>query len=238
MPADDLRELWKLHLIDEALHEIRSRAAAMDPGRKLMSEITALTQRLNLEAAEAGALAGEQSDIELRQKTIDEKVAKFDKDLYGGKVVNPREVENIQKEIEALKRQRADMDGRLLELWDLVPPAKEKASATEKILNSKKQELQVHQKGLLEEKATLESAYKDFTAKRPEAIKTVPAPMLAKYDAVLKKHGTAMAKITRQRTCEACGLALSEKSIEFTKEGRMVPCDQCHRFLYYTEGIY
>src|SRR5690348_7343349 len=97
----DLRKLWKLHLIDLSLLEIRKRAAALDPGRKMQGELAALNAVYEAKTAHVKTLSGEQTDLELQQKSIDEKLKKIDKDLYGGKVVNPREVEALQKEISA-----------------------------------------------------------------------------------------------------------------------------------------
>src|SRR5579862_3855446 len=116
MPSSDLRHLHKLFLIDMALVDIRKRAATLDPGRKTAAEIQALEKDLN--EGPARMLQAELIDLELKQKSFQEKANKFEKDLYGGKVVNPREVEAIQKEIAILKRQRGEFDERILTILD------------------------------------------------------------------------------------------------------------------------
>src|SRR5579862_1664583 len=105
MALSELRRLHKLHLIDMALLEIRKRAAALDPGRKTAAEIKALETELN--ASPSRMLQAELLDLELKQKSFQEKINKFEKELYGGKIVNPREVEAVQKEIGILKRQNS-----------------------------------------------------------------------------------------------------------------------------------
>src|SRR5689334_9375648 len=129
MPSSELRRLYKLHLVDQALLEIRKRAAALDPGKKTAAEIQALQKELD--EGPAKRLHSELTDLELKQKGFQDKIAKFEKDLYGGKIVNPREVEAIQKEIGILKRQRGELDERILEIWEELPPAKEKAEKAE-----------------------------------------------------------------------------------------------------------
>jgi len=47
-----------------------------------------------------------------------------------------------------------------------------------------------------------------------------------------------MAKITKESSCGACGLSLAEKTIEYVKADRYVPCEQCHRILYYSDGLF
>jgi predicted nucleic acid-binding Zn-ribbon protein len=238
MAEQDLRNLWKLHLIDASLHEIRQRAAALDPGRKLQSEIAALTAEHDSKAGAAKALSGEQTDLELQQKAIDEKLKKIDKELYGGKVVNPREVAALQKEIAALKSKRGDMDGRILELWEELPPIKKAADEVSAQLQAKQKEMDEYQKKLAQYKATLETEFKERSAKRGPLAQAVPPALLARYDAIRQKYGaTGMANVSKNGSCEACGTNLPAKLIEGAKEGRIVTCEACHRILYVTDGL-
>lgn len=238
MPSDDLFRLWQLHLVDKAILEIRSQAAALDPGKKLMAEIVRLEAQATFAEEGYRSVHGEQTDIELKQKGIDEKVKRFDRDLYGGKVVNPREVENLQKEIELLKRQRSELDERLLELWEVVPPAKQKLDLARDAIQAKKAELADYQKRLVIHKANLEAAFKEATAKRPAALENVDKGMLAKYDAIRQKHsGLGMSRIEKNGSCELCGTLLPRKTVETAKDGRWVTCEACHRVLYWSESI-
>jgi len=238
MASDDLRRLWRLHLIDAALVEIQHRAAALDPGRKLLAEIKALNEKLDEKGGQARQLAGEQTDLELKQKTIEEKLKKVDKEMYGGSVVNSREVENLEKEISALRRQRAELEERILQLWELVPPAQQEADALEAQIAEKKKELSVHQKKALQLKAQLEADYKEKTAQRPGAAKAVSPGLLTRYEAIRKGHGgIGMGEITQKGTCSACGTLLAERTIQGAKDERVVTCDECHRLLYFTEGL-
>jgi uncharacterized protein len=238
MSVLDLRKLWQLHQIDTAILEIRKRAAALDPGRAIQKEIDRLTGERDQAAEAAKALGGELQDRELQQKSIDDKLKRIDKELYGGKVVNPREVEALQKEIEALKRQRGDHDVRILELWELTPPAKAKVEELDARLDTKKKELAEYQKKVLQAKAKLEQDYKATVVKRDPAAKEVPAPLLSRYEMIRQKHGgTGMAEITRTSSCGVCGMMLPEKLIEGAREGRTVTCEACHRILYKPEGL-
>ncbi|MFQ3678604.1 MAG: hypothetical protein SNJ74_11745 [Fimbriimonadaceae bacterium] len=46
-----------------------------------------------------------------------------------------------------------------------------------------------------------------------------------------------MAKISKTGSCGMCGTMLPEKLIEGAREGRLVACEGCHRFLYFSEGV-
>jgi len=238
MASADLLHLWKLHLVDASLQEIRDKAAALDPGRAIMAKLEVAQKELDAQLGEAKSLLGEQTDLELQQKSIDEKIKKFDKQLYGGQVVNPREVEAINKEIALLKKQRGDMDGRILELWELVPPAQAKAQEAQAVVDGLKADLKEFQKGAMAQKAALEQAYKETGAKRAGALAEVPGSLLARYDAIRQRHGgIGMSRISKRGTCGACGTSLPTKVIEDAKDDRVVTCEECHRILFFSESV-
>jgi uncharacterized protein len=237
MASPELRRLWKLHQIDAALHEIRHRAAALDPGKKETATLQAEEARHAALEGEAKALHGEQLDLELKQRTAQDKAAKFEKELFGGKVVNPREVEAMQKEIATLKKQASSYDDRLLELMDLVPEAQAKVKALEPVIVKAKADLQARRKQALEEKTKLEEAFKANSAARPAAAKEIDAGLLAKYDAIRNKAGTGMAQIQKGNFCEGCHSHLAERTVQSARDDKLVTCEQCHRILYYTDGL-
>lgn len=236
--SDSLFALWKLHQIDEALAQVRARVAALDSGRKLAAELEALERKLEDASRAEHALGGELTDLELKQKGLDEKIKKLDKALYGGSVVNPREVENMQREIESLKKQRGDLDLRILELWELIPPAKEAAHAARRQVEEAKHDLEKHMQRVREAQAKLEAAFKDLGEKRRAAAAAVEASLLARYEAIRSKHnGVGMSRVQKDGTCEQCGTFLPRKTVELAKEHKWVTCESCHRILYWSEGI-
>ena len=238
MASSELRKLYRLHLVDSALVEIRMRAAALDPGRKLMAELSALEKHLAEKTAASRALSGEQADIELEQKTIDQKIKKIEAEIYGGKVVNPREVENLQKEVETLKKKRNSLDARLLELMESGPDATADEAPIRKAIAAKKAELAAHQTEVMAVKAKLESDFKARSAERPVLAKEVPPVLMARYDAVRKKlDGVGVTEVNRDSSCTSCGTFLPEKTIQAAKEGRVVYCDTCHRIVYASDGV-
>jgi len=238
MASADLQRLWKLHLIDAAIHEIRNRAANLDVGQKILKEIDALNKEYEDKGGRAKALSAELHDLELQQKTYDDKIAKADKELYGGKVVNPREVENLEKEIEIFKRQRSSLDERILELWELVPPAKAIAEKLEASIAEKQRQVAEQRKKAVGVKAQLEAEFKQRMAERPLAAKEVSPALLAKYEAIRPNHdGIGMAEVVKKRQCGGCGTLLPERTLQNALDDKVVTCETCHRILYFTEGV-
>lgn len=238
MSSPALQRLWKLSEIDAGLVEVRKRAAALDPGKSIMAEIKELEADHAQKESTAKELSRELTDLELKQKGIDEKLKKIGTELYGGKIVNPREVEAYEKEVEILKRQRASMDGRIVELWDLTPPATQAASDVLKKIEAKKAKLAEYQKQVVKEQERLKAEFARLNSLRAPATQGIDPGTMARYEAIRQKHGgVGMTKVTALNTCEMCGMKLPLKSVELAKEGRLVTCEACHRILYYTEGL-
>jgi predicted nucleic acid-binding Zn-ribbon protein len=239
MASPELQRLWQLAQVDQAIESIKTRASHLDVGQRLAAEIKALETRLEAEGGAAKALRAEQSDLELEQKGIDEKIKKIDKQLYGGSIVNAREVENYEKEVAALKRQRGGHDERLLQLFELVPPAEKRAHEIQNAIDEKKKALAARRKQALEERSAIEAEYKRLTVLRPQQAEAVRnPPLVARYEVVRQRHqGIGMAEVTRQITCGACGTALPERTMEMLKDDKVATCQACTRILYYTEGL-
>lgn len=238
MASTDLQRLWRLAQIDALLLEVRNRAASLDVGQRIQAQIDALVKEDEEFGGKYRTLHRELADQELKQKTAEEKLKKIDKDLYGGKVINPREVEALEKEIATIKRRRDEDAERMLELYDLIGPAKEEADKHQAKIEAKRKELVERRKLAVKEKELLEAKFKELNAKRPEAAKAVSPGLLAKYDSIRQRHGgIGMVEALKKGSCAGCGMKLPEKVLQGLKEERTITCEACHRLLYYTEGL-
>jgi len=147
-------------------------------------------------------------------------------------------VDALQREIGLLKKKRGDIDSRVLELWEEIPPVKAVADEVAQRVAAKKKELDEYQKNVLKFKAQLEAEFKERAERRPVLAKEVPAALLARYEAVRQRlGGVGMAEVTKTGACGSCGTSLPTKVVEDAKEGKVVTCEACHRILYASEGL-
>jgi predicted nucleic acid-binding Zn-ribbon protein len=238
MASLDIQRLWKLHKIDSGLVDVRNQAASLDPGKLIRAEI----DKLKADDAEIGGkyrtLHQEQVDLELAQKGADDKIKKLEKELYSGSIVNSRESEAFQKDIASIKKRKEDHDERLLELYDLIPPAREAADKISKMLDVKRQELGEANKRAQTMKSELEREFARLTKLRPETAKIVNPALLARYDSIRQRHaGVGMAEVTKKGSCSGCGTSLPERTLQALREDKVATCESCHRILYFTEGL-
>jgi len=238
MASAELMRLWKLNQIDSGLLDVRQRAANLDVGKKIAAELAELTQQEAEVGGRARKLSADLTDLEIAQKGFEDKIKRIDKQLFGGTIVNPREVENLEKEIAALKRQRDASDGKILELWELLPPAKEAAAKIEVKLAEKQKQLADRKKAVLAEKTALEAEFARLTKMRPDATKGISPGLMAKYDSIRQRGaGVGMAEVTKRLGCSGCGTVLAERVVVSLKEDKVITCESCHKILYYSEGV-
>ncbi|MBL8087318.1 MAG: hypothetical protein JNM85_04510 [Chthonomonas sp.] len=232
MSHDDLSSLLRLHKVDAAIVELKKRAANMDAGRSVKEEIERLKPKWSAATTAYASSRTEVADLELLQKTLTDKIQHIESLLYSGKVVNPREVEAYQKEQKMFQRQRDEAETKALELLEAQPPLRKEAT----IIDRAMQELQAKQKAQYDaavaEKERMQAQYKTLVEKRKTIAPTVPAGLLKQYEAIRERHGgIGMSEVTATGNCAQCGTSLPTKPLEYTKEGRIVTCEACHRIL-------
>ncbi len=236
--ATPLEQLWQLFLVDEKLVEIQRQAAALDVGQSLRARLKKLEEQWEAgNGKRAKDLTAELNDLELRRKGTQEKIAKFEGQLYGGSVTSPREVENLEKEIQMLKGQVETSEERSLEILEILPELQKEADALEKSMEEHRKALEERKKRAVQERASLEASYKERAAQRNALKAHVEPGLLAKYEAIRKAHGgLGMAPVVKQSACGRCGMQLSERLLVATREGRVVTCEACHRILFNLEA--
>jgi predicted nucleic acid-binding Zn-ribbon protein len=235
----ELQRLWRLAEIDRQIVEVRHRAAALDVGQKQQVEIDQLTPSYN--EAKSAVKGTEQlvTDLELKQKGDDQKVKKIQSDLYGGKIVNPREAGNFEKEIELIKRHQDEDAEKLLTLYDELPPLTKTFEALAVKMKALTKLRDEHRAAGMAEKTKLEASFKALSARRPEALKGISPGLLARYDNIRQLHGgIGMVEIIKKTgNCGGCGTHLPDRTVILAKEEKAAICEDCHRLLYYTEGL-
>jgi uncharacterized protein len=228
-----LFRLFQLHLVDAALHELKSHAGALDLGQ---AENAALKERLSATEeirALPKKLRQEQTDLELEQKSLQDKRALLNKKVYGGSVVSPKEIMAMETEIASLGVRIDGLDERQFEILEALPDAEAKAKEIERELALLKRTIQEKQALAKSEHESLKESYAATVKKRPPALAKVSPHLVEQYEVLRTRIGTpAMAVITKNSSCGACGILLPERVMELVRQDRVVNCESCRRILF------
>ncbi len=115
--AADLFALQELDLRRDA-----RRAVIADIEARLGETDELIEARDAVDDAEAGAqrLRRRQKELDTQMQDLDAKIAPIQKRLYDGSVRNPKELTDMQKELDHFKRERGKLDDQGLELLDSI----------------------------------------------------------------------------------------------------------------------
>ena len=178
--------LFRLQLIDNDLDAARKRVKEIDtalagsPAVNHARSEQVATHKARLEAVSALKMA------ELDDQTLEEKLKTEEQRLYAGLIKTPKEMVDVQHEIESLKRRRADADEVMLKAIEALDVAK----ADEIRCDAALKEALVHFEGdsvsLRLERAKLVVHFNAQAEMRKAAVSGIPKPDL---DAGMLKEG-------------------------------------------------
>lgn len=238
-PADQLR-LLDLQALDSALDRLTHRRRTL-PELAEVDELAARNTRL---ADDIVLIETEDSDLGREQSKIDADVdvvrGRMDKDqqrLDAGQVSSPRELENLQSEIESLKRRQSDLEDAELEVM-------ERREAVQRRLSELRTEQSDVSVALADAESRRDAAFAEIdaeaektTVQRGELAVTLPADLLALYEKVrASSSGIGAAALHRGR-CEGCHLQLNTTDLNRLRdapEDEVLRCEECRRILVRT----
>lgn len=172
------------------------------------------------------------NDLTLELKGLNDKAKRSEERLYSGNVKNPKELADLQHEIEALGRRRNTLETESLEAMMAVEEtqaARKKAVADVERLTADWQASVVH---LKEEQQALAVRLNVLIGRRAQQAALAEPKMLQEYDRLIAaKNGLAVARLANNK-CQGCQVTMPEHIRRDADQGKLVHCDSCGRLLY------
>lgn len=230
---DHIIALLALQEVDSHIQRVRKSLALQDDGSKLKaaSELSAKMHATALSALHV--VHGDLKDSELKLATLETKIKSYEQKLYQGTVTNPKELANIEKEINALGHQRSDLDGKVLGLMDESDTQEAVVRALAATAERDKAAFEEHRAAYVDRKDSLGRELAAVTAKRPDVVKAVTdAALLKRYEELRPRHdGLAITHIV-EGYCGGCRTRLPSMFVTLVKQGDEVQyCENCGRIL-------
>jgi predicted nucleic acid-binding Zn-ribbon protein len=223
LAAEDVALTQLIHR-SRTLPEVAAVEAAVEAERTLSADVV----RAETEVRDLGR---EVTRLESDVETVRAREVKDQRLLDSGSV-SPKELTNLQHELDSLKRRQSDLEDQELELMQRL----EDAEAT----------LAAAQRGLEQARADRERAeqLRDDTladiadeAARAEVAAGISAPLLSLYDRIRTQTGTTGAAMLRARACQGCRLELYGNELAAVRNAdphEVVRCENCGRILVRT----
>jgi predicted nucleic acid-binding Zn-ribbon protein len=168
---------------------------------------------------------------------VRQRVAKDQEMLNSGEINDPKQLSNLQHELESLGKRQLDLEDVELEVMERVEGAK---AAVEVLVQQKKvfsAQLEVVSAELDSDLAALEVDLIDVRRERESLAAAMPAEFLALYEKIRKGHqGMGAAKLHRGQ-CEGCRLTIPPQELNAIKAATpdaVIQCEECRCILIRT----
>lgn len=153
--------------------------------------------------------------------------------LFSGKVRNPKELQDLQAETQALDRTIAKLEEEQLQammtLEETTTALRQAETDLQKVMDRKASQSSL----LIGEKHKIESEIPQVDAQRKALREQLDEPTFTVYRELLKnKAGRAVAEVNDD-TCGACGVTVPPADIQAAKSpNKIAYCKNCGRILY------
>jgi len=226
-------KLYRLQQIDSQLDWLHGRLQDIEAALKedsVLKQAIESAQKAEDDLQRARKVLRTAEENVLQQRT---KIEQNESTLYGGKMHNPKELKDLEKEVEALKRFLSVLEDRQLEAM----MSEEEAASTSQIvaadLEKVRAQFQSETNELTLEKDKLLKDVDRMEEERRVSAGAVNADDLALYTQLReKRRGVAVAKVV-DRACSACGSTLNACLLDAVHSPNQLNlCDACGRILY------
>ncbi|HEX6036333.1 MAG TPA: C4-type zinc ribbon domain-containing protein [Anaerolineales bacterium] len=225
--------LYRLQQVDSQIDQIQARLKAIQQTLENDAEMRSASQRF-------ASAESRQKDAERILKLIEAdvekqriKIEQTEASLYGGKVHNPKELQDLQKDVASLKRHLETLEERQLEAMIAAETAENEFQMAINHLERVQSNLKEQNKDLALESEALRKHLERLHAERQAVVTDIASQALGVYDQLRRqKRGLAITTIA-DNACEACGTTLTASQQQTARSAsQLFHCPTCGRILY------
>lgn len=225
------KQLYQLQEVDlevesneQALRQMVSQLGESQAVVRAQGKLASEQQRLD-------ELRQQQRSAEWEMNDLVSKLGAVEEQLYSGRIKNPKELTNLQREVDMMKTKRAQLEGDVLEIMDQVELVEASVAATSSKFKKLEAEWHSQQQQLSADIGVLKSKLSDLKYKRQQLSAEIDSQAVEVYDKLRKQKGQAMAKV-EQGICRGCRISLPFSGLQQVRSGNLVQCSSCGRILF------
>jgi predicted nucleic acid-binding Zn-ribbon protein len=169
--------------------------------------------------------------LELEVQGLADKISREEQRLYSGTIKNPKELEDIQSEVSALKRRRQELESDLLEVMIEREDAESAQEEAQAHLEKVQADWSSGQSDLISEQKALQEKLAEIEQMRAGILPGIDTGDLSTYEGLRRRKGGMAVVELRDGTCGGCGVAVSPGLEWQLRQGQLVACGNCERII-------
>lgn len=222
---------------DTRIDQLRHRRETL-PERARLAELGEEIARLDATVVEREReleeLTRPQRRLEDEVASLEAKIERDDRRLYGGEITSPKEAQAMQDELRSLGERKSRLEDEVLELLELQEPINDAVAQLAEQRSGLAEEREKVREVITAQEAELDVEIGEVTGKREAVAAEVPAELLDEYERLRGRlAGVAAARLSDGR-CGGCNLTLSaveRDRIKGLPDDAIVHCEECGRIL-------
>jgi predicted nucleic acid-binding Zn-ribbon protein len=225
--------LYRLQELDLELDRSRARVAEIESELANNQALQAASERVRSLEDKLTTARTDNLSAEHAVASQLEKIHSSEQSLYGGSVTNPKELQDLQMEVESLKRYLETLEDRLLEAMLEMEEAQAQFDKANQGLDDLQAERIQATAQLRGELSSLKEDLERLAIERQAAVGDVEPTDLKRYEELRERVGGYAVVLMQGGSCSACGVDLAHSlQQEVRNSEEPFRCPQCSRFLY------
>jgi len=225
------KQLYQLQEVDLEL-ESNEQALSQIAGQLGESQtVVRVKGKLTMEQQRLEELRRQQHSAEWEIDDIGTKLVAAEEKLYSGRITNPKELANLQHEVDGLKVRRGQLEDKTLETMEQVELVTASVASLNGELKTLEAEWQSQQQQLSADMEQLKTILASLKHKRQLLAAGIDPQAIEVYHKLKKQRGTAVAKV-EQGMCRGCRISLPITELQQARSGNLVRCSSCGRILF------
>jgi len=227
--------------VAQQLYQLQENDLEIESGERSLRQITGQLGESEALIKARNKLASEQQhreELQHQQHTteweIDDltsKIKPIEEKLYSGRIINTKELSNLQHELDSFKSHRGQLEDKALEIMEQVELAEASLAKAAEELEGTEAEWQKEQQKLSAEMEQVKASLTALRNDRQSLIDTIDPQAAGLYQQLKKQKVTAVARV-EQGICTGCRISLSTATLQQARSGNLVQCTNCGRILY------
>jgi predicted nucleic acid-binding Zn-ribbon protein len=226
-------QLYRLQQVDSQLDQARARLHEIET---ILNDNAALRQAQQQANAAETTLNEARKDLRHAEQEVQAqhiKIEQTEASLYGGKIRNPKELQDLQKEVASLKKYIIVLEDRQLEYMLAVEEAETLFGGASQDLETLRAQLAVQHGSLVEEQQSLLQRVQGLATERRSVAGMIESEDMQLYEQLRQqRRGVAVARVA-DNACAACGSILTPGHVQAAHSSTQISrCTFCGRILY------
>ena len=232
--ASELYRLQEIDLQVQQKHKRLEEIAAQLADNKALTEAQ---QQVEADQKVLTPLQAKVRKLEQEIQTNSAKVRDTDETLYSGRVKNPKELQDMQHEIQSLKKRNQELEDTLLETMLSVDEADVVLKVNTANLETIRSQFELANQSLIDEQKRLKSEGSALLKNREQLVPSIEAETVRIYNNLRRTKNNHAVAVLNNQSCSVCRVQQNMNVIQAVRKGDgLTYCSSCGRILIYRSG--